>query len=39
MFRRVSKLGPGVMPLNFAFLLMIVLLRPQGLFGRSAERA
>ena len=26
MFRHVTKLGPGVMPLNFAFLLMIVLL-------------
>jgi len=26
MFRHVSKLGPGVMPLNFGFLLLIVLL-------------
>ena len=25
MFRHVTKLGPGVMPLNFAYLLMIVL--------------
>jgi len=37
--KRLIQIVPTIIMITFVVFLMIVLLRPQGLFGRSAERA